>query len=299
MANIQGPLYPQNSNSNVTYVRDDDPTGTKPAMEIQQNQIRPTQQVAVQEAKPVQVPVISEETIEKFLSASQSKLLPEEKTMFSHIARALNLNPFLRQIYVIAYNTQQGRKLSIVVSYMEYIKRALRTGLVDGWHAEPLYDENGKLDGSKITIFRKDWSTQFDWTVRFSEFDKQNSIWKQQPSFQITKVAISQGFRLCFPEETADLPLSDAENELVMARENATILTEEDKPKKKEKKETTPINPALVANIHKISDYYKEKGLLSQPEMYQELSVLCGREIKSAKDLTEEETNLIIENLKD
>jgi len=297
MANIQGPLYPQNSN--VTYVRDDDTTGTKPAMEIQQNQIRPTQQVAVQEAKPVQVPVISEETIEKFLSASQSKLLPEEKTMFSHIARALNLNPFLRQIYVIAYNTQQGRKLSIVVSYMEYIKRALRTGLVNGWHAEPIYDENGKLDGSKIIILRKDWATPFEWTVRFSEFDKQNSIWKQQPSFQITKVAISQGFRLCFPEETADLPLSDAENELVMARENATILTEEDKPKKKEKKETTPVNPALVANIHKISDYYKEKGLLSQPEMYQELSVLCGREIKSAKDLTEEETNLIIENLKD
>lgn len=297
MANIQGPLYPQNSN--VTYVRDDDTTGTKPAMEIQQNQIRPTQQVAVQEAKPVQVPVISEETIEKFLSASQSKLLPEEKTMFSHIARALNLNPFLRQIYVIAYNTQQGRKLSIVVSYMEYIKRALRTGLVNGWHAEPLYDKDGKLDGSKIIILRKDWATPFEWTVRFSEFDKKNSIWQQQPSFQITKVAISQGFRLCFPEETADLPLSDAENELVMARENATILTEEDKPKKKEKKETTPVNPALVANIHKISDYYKEKGLLSKPEMYQELSALCGREIKSAKDLTEEETNLIIENLKD
>ena len=297
MANIQGPLYPQNSN--VTYVRDDDPTGTKPAMEIQQNQIRPTQQVGIQEAKPVQVPVISEETIEKFLSASQSKLLPEEKTMFSHIARALNLNPFLRQIYVIAYNTQQGRKLSIVVSYMEYIKRALRTGLVNGWHAEPLYDKDGKLDGSKILILRKDWATPFDWTVRFSEFDKQNSIWKQQPSFQITKVAISQGFRLCFPEETADLPLSDAENELVMARENATILTEEDKPKKKEKKEATLVNPALVANIHKISDYYKEKGLLSKPEMYQELSALCGREIKSAKDLTEEETNLIIENLKD
>lgn len=297
MANIQGPLYPQNSN--VTYVRDDDPTGTKPAMEIQQNQIRPTQQVGIQEAKPVQVPVISEETIEKFLSASQSKLLPEEKTMFSHIARALNLNPFLRQIYVIAYNTQQGRKLSIVVSYMEYIKRALRTGLVNGWHAEPLYDKDGKLDGSKILILRKDWATPFEWTVRFSEFDKKNAIWNQQPSFQITKVVISQGFRLCFPEETADLPLSDAENELVMAREGATLLTEEDKPKKKEKKETTPINPALVANIHKISDYYKEKGLLSQPEMYQELSVLCGREIKSAKDLTEEETNLIIENLKD
>ena len=293
MANIQGPLYPQNSN--VTYVRDDDPTGTKPAMEIQQNQIRPTQQVGIQEAKPVQV--ISEETIEKFLSASQSKLLPEEKTMFSHIARALNLNPFLRQIYVIAYNTQQGRKLSIVVSYMEYIKRALRTGLVNGWHAEPLYDKDGKLDGSKILILRKDWATPFEWTVRFSEFDKKNSIWQQQPSFQITKVAISQGFRLCFPEETADLPLSDAENELVMARENATILTEEDKPKKKEKKETTPVNPVLVANIHKISDYYKEKGLLSKPEMYQELSALCGREIKSAKDLTEEETNLIIENL--
>ena len=297
MANIQGPLYPQNSN--VTYVRDDDPTGTKPAMEIQQNQIRPTQQVGIKEAKPVQVPVISEETIEKFLSASQSKLLPEEKTMFSHIARALNLNPFLRQIYVIAYNTQQGRKLSIVVSYMEYIKRALRTGLVNGWHAEPLYDKDGKLDGSKIIILRKDWATPFEWTVRFSEFDKRNSIWQQQPSFQITKVAISQGFRLCFPEETADLPLSDAENELVMARENATILTEEEKPRKKEKKETTPVNPALVANIHKISDYYKKKGLLSKPEMYQELSALCGREIKSAKDLTEEETNLIIENLKD
>ena len=223
MANIQGPLYPQNSN--VTYVRDDDPTCIKPAMAN-------IQQVAMPEVK---VPVVSEETIEKFLSATQSKLLPDEKIVFTQIAKALNLNPFLKQIHIISYNTKDGRKFAIVVSYMEYIKRALRTGLVNGWHAEPVYDENGKLDGSKITIFRKDWSTQFDWTVRFSEFDKKNSIWQQQPSFQITKVAISQGFRLCFPEETADLPLSDAENELVMARENATILTEEDKPKKKEK----------------------------------------------------------------
>jgi hypothetical protein len=287
------------------YVRDDDPTGTKPAG-IQQ-ELNPETQNATQNFQPQQVinrpvqtvnVVISEETIEKFLSASQAKLLPEEKIMFSQIAKALNLNPFLKQIYVIVYNTQQGRKLSIVVSYMEYIKRALRTSLVNGWHAEPIYDKDGKPDGAKITILRKDWIAPFEWTVRFSEFDKANTIWKQQPSFQITKVAISQGFRLCFPEETADLPLSDAENELVMAREGATEAGAiEDKPKKK--KEATPVNPALVANTHKISDYYKEKGLLGKPEMYQEISALVGREIKSAKDLTEEETVTIIENLKD
>ncbi len=52
-----------------------------------------------------------------------------EKNTYLQIAKAFNLNPFKREIYVSKYNGQ----MSIIVGYETYIKRAERSGMLDGW----------------------------------------------------------------------------------------------------------------------------------------------------------------------
>src|SRR5690242_4245970 len=52
-----------------------------------------------------------------------------EKNSYLQIAKAFNLNPFKREIHVSKYNGQ----MSIITGYEVYIKRAERTGQLDGW----------------------------------------------------------------------------------------------------------------------------------------------------------------------
>ena len=92
--------------------------------------------------------------------------------------------------------------MSIVVGYEVYLKRAERTGKLNGWTAGINTAENFAW----VKIYRKDWKEPFEWTVNLNEFNKKQSTWNQIPSFMGRKVAIAQGFRLCFPDELGGLP---------------------------------------------------------------------------------------------
>ncbi len=139
-------------------------------------------------------------------------LTPGEKNSYLQIAKAFNLNPFKREIHVSKYNGQ----MSIITGYEVYIKRAERTGQLDGWNVTT----DGKAeDGSLkaiLTIYRKDRSHPFVWEAEYSEYvqmvsDKNtgklrpNKFW-QKAKTMIKKVAISQGFRLCFSDELGGMP---------------------------------------------------------------------------------------------
>jgi hypothetical protein len=57
-----------------------------------------------------------------------NKLTAAEKKTFISMAKAFNLNPFKREIHVSKY----GETFSVITGYEVYIKRAERTGLLDG-----------------------------------------------------------------------------------------------------------------------------------------------------------------------
>jgi hypothetical protein len=57
-----------------------------------------------------------------------------------------------------------------------------------------------------IEIKRKDFSEPFRWEVYRNEFDKGQANWKTMGTFMLKKVAISQGFRLAFPDELGGMP---------------------------------------------------------------------------------------------
>jgi len=147
--------------------------------------------------------VVTKDDVRKYLCPSAS-----EKELFFAlgIIKSFNLNPFKREVHVIKYGNSPAE---VVVGYEVYLKRAERTGKLDGWNVE--ISKDGEY--AVLTIHRKDWKEPFTWEVPKSEFSKNQATWKSIPTFMLKKVAIAQGFRICFPDELGGLPYTSDERE--------------------------------------------------------------------------------------
>jgi phage recombination protein Bet len=138
-----------------------------------------------------------------------------EKNTYLQICKAYNLNPFKREVHVSKYNGQ----MSIIVGYESYIKRAERSGVLDGWDVKVEGEVMDPLAKSTlkaiITIYRKDRTRPFVWEAKFTEYmqikdGRLNKFW-QKSETMIKKVAMAQGFRLCFNDELGGMPYSKEE----------------------------------------------------------------------------------------
>ena len=147
----------------------------------------------------------------EYLSSMGLKLPEKHKAQFIELASAFGLNPFKREIYAVGY----GDNYNIITGYEVYLKRAERIGKLNGWNAT--VEGSGENLSATVTIFRKDWSMPFSHTVYYREVvqktkdGKPNSVWAKMPSFMLRKVAIAQGFRLCFPDEMGGMPYTSDE----------------------------------------------------------------------------------------
>ena len=141
-----------------------------------------------------------------------------EVTHFIEISQAFGLNPFKREIYAVKYMD----KFSIIVGFETYIKRAERSGRLSGWNVttegfiNPKDMANSNVKAI-ITIYRKDWDQPFVHEVWFGEYAQKrkdgtlNQFWKDKPLTMIKKVAMAQGFRLCFSDELGGMPYTQEE----------------------------------------------------------------------------------------
>lgn len=152
------------------------------------------------------------EKAKRYLQFTGVQLQNKDYGTFIEICQAMGLNPFLREIYAVSYKDKYGNlNTSIITGYEVYIKRAMRTGLVQNWKAwtEGIKD-NGTLKGC-IKIKRADWTEPFYMEVYFDEYDTGRNLWVTKPRTMIEKVAIAQGFRRCFPEEMGGMPYTKDE----------------------------------------------------------------------------------------
>jgi phage recombination protein Bet len=160
---------------------------------------------------------IQKETILEYLKAYgfAETLSEAEQNQFVQTALAGNLDPFKREIHIAVYGEGENRKLSILTGYQVYLKRAERTGKLDGWRA--WLEGNGAQMKAVVEIFRKDWRYSFTHEVYWEEAVQKKKdgnptqFWAKQPRFQLRKVAIAQGFRLAFPDELGSFPYETAE----------------------------------------------------------------------------------------
>jgi phage recombination protein Bet len=207
---------------------------------------KPTQAIADQK--------IQKETILEYLKVFgfEKSLSASEIQQFIQTALAGNLDPFKREIYIAVYGDGVNRKVSILTGYQVYLKRAERTGKLDGWRAK--IDGDGGQMKAVVEIFRKDWSHSFIHEVYWEEAVQKKKdgnptqFWAKQPRFQLRKVAMAQAFRLAFPDELGGLPYESAE---LPDNENATAGTRlETKPAAVEK----PIIPSNTDALAGVTD---------------------------------------------
>jgi phage recombination protein Bet len=160
---------------------------------------------------------VQKKTVLEYLKAyGFNKSLSEaEQNQFVQTALAGDLNPFKREIHIAVYGEGANRKVSIITGYQIYLKRAERTGNLDGWRAR--LEGDGSNMKAIVEIFRKDWSHSFTHEVYWEEAVQKRKdgsptqFWAKQPRFQLRKVAIAQAFRLAFPDELGSLPYETAE----------------------------------------------------------------------------------------
>ena len=182
---------------------------------------------------------VTAEVLKDYLKAANlvAHLTEIEIEQFISVAQAYGLNPFKREIYASKY----GDNFSIVVGYETYIKRAERSGRLDGWEVktEGRVDWNNPKQSSLkavITIYRDDFKHPFIHEVYFSEYVQFNrsgqitKFWKDKPVTMVKKVVMSQGFRLCFSDELGGIPYTKEE----LGEDASFEILETTKPKEKE-----------------------------------------------------------------
>lgn len=170
------------------------------------------------ENKPAQIETMTDKQLIGYLDAMglAPKLNEKEKTQFLEISKAFGLNPFKREIYCTKYGEGSIAQMSIIVGYETYIKRAERSGQLDGWQVITEGSVESKTLKAIITIHRKDRKMPFVHEVYYSEYVQNNSsgsptkFW-QKAYTMIKKVAMAQGFRLCFSDELGGMPYTKEE----------------------------------------------------------------------------------------
>ena len=226
---------------------------------IEHKEVAEVQQQKTDIIQPVDMKMITE-----FLDTTglTKQLLPKEKATFVNMAQLFGLNPFKREIYCTVYGTGDYRTCAIVTGYEVYLKRAERTGKMDGWECSI----TGKGDdmAATVTIYRKDWGHPFKHTVYYRECvqinkktGKPNSVWGKMPSFMTKKVAIAQAFRLCFPDEFGGMPYTNDE----IVNDDAQKKAEEAERKKQEfKKQQDALLFKYTDEIQKLTVEKMEDG---------------------------------------
>ena len=200
-----------------------------------------------------QLPDVTREKLLKYLNAFglASQLTDEETDQFLEVCLAYQLDPFRKEVHCVPYGQGDNRRLSIIVGYETYLRRAERTARLDGWSVWT--EGTGEEMKAIVEIRRKDWSAPFRHEVpwaeaaQFTRDGNLTSFWKRMPRFQLKKVAIAQGFRLCFPEQLAGAGYDPAELPPEMSSErDVTPKVSEPEPEPSEPQPTKPAQPLVI-----------------------------------------------------
>lgn len=152
---------------------------------------------------------VTKQLLMDYLKQTNSNLLPNEMAQFVAISTAFNLNPYKREVYAIAYGQGNSRKLSIIVGYEVYLRRAEEFPQYDGYETK-FFGEGANM-GCSCIVYRKDRSHPVGSTVFLREYTQNNTMWNNKPHVMLEKVAIATAMRRAFPSEFNGMPYTSDE----------------------------------------------------------------------------------------
>lgn len=166
----------------------------------------------------------------------------QEIGMFLQLCKAQDLNPFIKEAYLIPF----GNKKQMVTAYDVFLKRGEEHTGYEG-HTTEFKDDNKTC---VIKVYRKGYQVPITVEVWFEELSKDNAQWKKMPKTMLEKCGIAKAFRRAFPnkfkglyileelnEETADNSKSSYQDQFTMPASKKGKKTTAKKTEKQEQKE--------------------------------------------------------------
>ncbi len=147
---------------------------------------------------------VTQELLMDYLKQTHSNLMQNEMQQFIAIAMTFNLNPWKKEVYPIAYGQGNGRKLSIIVGYEVYLRRAEEFPQYDGY--QTFFTDEGSNMRCTCNVYRKDRGHETSATVYLREYTQNNSMWNTKPHVMLEKVAIATALRRAFPSVFNGMP---------------------------------------------------------------------------------------------
>jgi len=166
--------------------------------------------------------VIREEDI-PYLVEGGGRVTPKEAMRFAMLCASKNLNPWLREVFLIKYS--DDKPATIVVGKQYYERAISNSPLIGGLRSGVVVERNGELEyrqdgivppgtnlvGGWAEVYRRDWDHPVRVAVNLKEYiqytkDERgnivpNTMWRTKPATMITKVAEEQAMRRALPDQ--------------------------------------------------------------------------------------------------
>lgn len=143
-----------------------------------------------------------------------------DMVQFLTLCQVNQLNPFLREAYLVKYGTQPAQMITAKDAFM---KRADRCQDYEGLESGVIaMNDDGVVKDFEGAFMPPKWTLVGGWAkvyhhgrrpyvqrVAFSEYNKSQSTWKQMPMTMIRKVAEVQALREAFPNNLSGMYVSE------------------------------------------------------------------------------------------
>lgn len=181
-----------------------------------------------------QITINAAQVMHVLVTPTKSGLLPSQTVVqqFLRMCEAGGLNPWVRDAFLVGYETNGVATWSLITSIQALLKRSESNPNFDGIMAGVIVqtangdvvDREGafKLNGDKILgawakVLRKDRKIPFVSRINFEVFDQGHSRWRKDPGGMIVKCAKAAALRDAFPGQIGGCYL-DEEFQQEMAR---------------------------------------------------------------------------------
>lgn len=255
---------------------------------------------------------LSKDIVKRYLvSGDASKVTDQEVMMFIQLCKYQNLNPFLREAYLIKFGNSPA---TMVTGKDTFVRRAAKSKLCTGYEAGVIVQRNNDAEyrkgalvlpneilvGGWAKVYRKDWQVPLENTVSLEEYQRYNSKgelmsnWSKMPATMIRKVALVQALREAIPEEFGglyspeEMPIDDSTLDSTPVNVEASIEN------KSEKEESNDL--ASQKQLNYIYSLASQKNIDSE-KVKQIMQEQFGK--NSSKELTKTEASKLIEILQD
>ena len=179
---------------------------------------------------------LSPDIVRQYLVNGDSKLITDQEiSMFLALCKYQQLNPFLREIYLVKYGSKNPA--TMVTGKETFLKRAAKNPKYEG-HKTGI-SEDGKVAWAEVYIqgYQVPIRCEVDYDEYVGTKDEYtggkpsgkkvpNKMWASKPKTMLKKVALVQALREAFPADFGGLYSQEEINTVDMAALNVTPIRE-------------------------------------------------------------------------